>query len=165
MNGGVIQGNTGPSGAVYVNSGYGNHPTAFIMTGGTITGNRNSGCEGGAVRATGNYGELRLAGGEITGNESKNAGGGVYIGNNGSGKVTIDGTLVYGNTSGDGLGNDVYFARSAQVLAFQNAAKYGLDYNCWHDDLNGSDYSQTDFEALCTALGWTKNSSGIYKLS
>ncbi|MDY4508463.1 MAG: right-handed parallel beta-helix repeat-containing protein [Candidatus Faecousia sp.] len=158
MNGGVIQGNTGSSGAVYVNSSNGKFPTAFIMTGGTIIGNRNSGCEGGAVRATGYYGELRLAGGEITGNESKNAGGGVYIGSYSSSKVTIEGTLIYGNTSGDGLGNDVYFAGSAQVLALRNPADYGMDaYDCWHDDLGGGDYPQTDYDELCKALTWTKS--------
>ena len=169
MNGGVIQGNTGTSGAVYVNSRNTNCPTAFIMTGGEISGNENtSGNYGGGVRASGYFGELRLTGGKITGNTSRSGGGGgVYIGASGSNEATINGTQIYGNTSGNDLGNDVYIDKSSKVLAFQNAAAYtglpdGLSYNCWHDDLNGSDYSQTDFEALCTALGWTKNSSGIY---
>ena len=170
MNGGVIQGNTGTSGAVYVNSRNTNCPTAFIMTGGEISGNENtSGNYGGGVRASGYFGELRLTGGKITGNTSRSGGGGgVYIGASGSNEATINGTQIYGNTSGNDLGNDVYIDKSSKVLAFQNAAAYtglpdGLSYNCWHDDLNGVDYTQTDFEELCKALGWTK--SGDYYMS
>ena len=163
MNGGVIQGNTGTSGAVYINSRNTPYPTAFIMNDGEISDNENTSNYGGGVRANGYFGELSLTGGVITGNTSRSGGGGgVYIGASGSNRVTIDGTQIYGNTSGNDLGNDVYIDNNSKVLAFQNAAAYtglpdGLNYNCWHDDLGGGDYPQTDFAELCTALGWTKS--------
>ena len=142
MTGGTIRGNTGGSGAVYINSSNAKYPTTFTMTGGEISGNENTSSYYGGVRASGYFGELKLTGGVITGNTSRSGGGGVYIGGNESNRVTINGTQIYGNTSGSDLGNDLYFDWHQQVLAFQNAAEYGLGYNCWHDDSYGGDWTK-----------------------
>jgi hypothetical protein len=110
MNGGGVSGNTtgGEGGGVYVYNG-----DSFTMSGGSVSGNRNSaGKNGGGVYVEGGA-AFTMSGGSVSGNSAGYRGGGVYVD---QGAFEMSGGSVSGNTTG-GEGGGVYVYDGAFTMS------------------------------------------------
>lgn len=103
--------------------------SVFIMCGGSITGNENTGKEGSGV-SLGNGNTFYMYGGTITGNATNGNGGGVSVGadrNGGDAVFIMTGGSVTGNHA-DGNGDDVWMDSHENCFLIQGTSDIGYVY-------------------------------------
>jgi hypothetical protein len=126
MSGGFIRNNSAlAGGGVYITNG------EFTMTGGEISGN-TAPDRGGGVYINDSAAIFNMSGGSITGNNNTGSGyggGGVYM--NG-GDFTMSGTArIAGNTAGSGNGNGVYINFPPGSFTMSGGAVINADNNVY----------------------------------
>jgi hypothetical protein len=77
---------------------------SFTMNGGTITGNNARSGNGGGIRITGERAVFKMSGGTMPNNNARGGGGGLYVW---PGTFTMSGGTITGNTAGSGGGVQV----------------------------------------------------------
>ncbi|MBQ7624111.1 MAG: right-handed parallel beta-helix repeat-containing protein [Clostridia bacterium] len=104
-------------GGVYLNSSSGS-PSAFVMTGGTVTGCTAEGTWGGGVGLGGGFVNIRITGGTISGNTAATFAGGIYL--YGILAEPVTNLKVINNTT---LGSKGSYKTSGAGIAIEGASK------------------------------------------
>jgi parallel beta-helix repeat protein len=110
MSGGEIRNNTASGGSGVGAGVYISGNSAFLMSGGTVSGNIASTNGGGVYVYNGTF---TLSGGTVSGNTASGNGGGVYVN---SGAFTLSGGTVSGNTA-SGNGGGIYVNSGAFTMS------------------------------------------------
>ena len=94
------------SGAGVTLNGNGNSRAAFNMQGGSVTGNKATGGQGGGVYVGGSGNAFNMSGGSVTNNQASGNGGGVVLTSGGA--ITLSGSAAINSNTKGGAANNLF---------------------------------------------------------